>query len=410
MPTHPLPKLTTSLEDNCNDSLYAGMYDSTQLPPQTLQFHSTNTGIGWTPSVSLSGHNWGVKNSPVFTSISGSAEPSTMIRASPVMEPYHTDEQTHVLLQSPITAQCQIRLPSSHLVALPVSQFSPSMPNLTLSPYIFHQEQQRHQLLQQEEQQQLHSHIETSSIPILPFSGISHFERQSYLDHVSGAASHLVPSFQEIPIEPACSEHAATEHSILAGTGDSTNWTYTTAASPHDFSFLDFMPSPMAFPFQNVKYTGLTAASSQAIRQSLLNHRNVNSLSYLAQQQQHLPQPTQQHLNFDANTFELLNMVHNPTLNNTTMPHAQSSYSVYNSTMTFPPFTTQAGCQPQLYQHWGAPVSQAHDIHGGVHDISGTIDPRLLVSRSISPRPRPSMSPLNAVKQEIEPPPTFLSP
>lgn len=205
---------TASLADNYHDPLHAGVHDGTQQS-NPLQFHSTSTGIGWTPSVSLS--TWGIVNSPVFTSVSSSATPSALVHPPTTMDHlYHPAAQNHMLLQTPATTQYQLQMPPSHLAALSVSQLSPPMPGVALSPYRCHQEQQHDQLLQSE--QELHSHIKASSTPVFPNLVISEMEGHPCLDHdLSRTAYQLVPSFQVMPIQPAFYEHAAELSTLAAG-------------------------------------------------------------------------------------------------------------------------------------------------------------------------------------------------
>ncbi|KAL7789957.1 hypothetical protein V8C37DRAFT_193355 [Trichoderma ceciliae] len=415
--THTHTTLSTpvaSLADNCHNPLYAGVYDSTQQS-QLMQFHGTSTGIGWTPSVSLSGYSWGTRDSPMFTSISGSANTSALMQPSPVMmAQYHPAEDTQELLQTPTAAQNRLQLPPSRLAALPVSQISPPMPtcNIASSPYSRHQGPQNQQLAQQE-QQQLLSYIQPPGTPALPNSAVSQMERHPYRDYVPGESCQPAPNFQQIPIEPASSE-LAIELSAFAGEGIGENygdWAQVAGPSPHDFSPFGSFPVPVDFPFQNVKYTGLTAASSQAIRQSLLSHPDIHNSGLSAQRQHRLaPQPSPEHLNFGTTTtLELLSMIHRPAFNTAAMPHPQPSYPVYPSTLTFSPPITQAQSQSQAYQNCATLGPQDDYLHGTVNEFAGTIDPRLLIDHQsghlISPHPHPSTSPLNAVKHEMEPPP-----
>lgn len=393
-----------SLEDNCHDPLYAGIFHGIQYP-QTLPLHSTSNDIGWIPSVSMGGHSWeAARNTPVFTSISGSVDPSAMIQASPspMIDQHQAIENT--MFQSPTTAQYQLRLPSSQLGAQQVSQFSPATPSLSLAPYREHQEQHQ-QLLQQE--QHLHSHTDTVITSNFPNSSISNLESQTYAEDLSGAAPQLIPSFQEVPIESTCPQHGI-KHLNLALTGSCTNWAHANTplnSSPQDFSLFSFAASPMSFPFEGGRHTGLTAASSQAIRHSLLNHPNIYNPSLPTQlQRHHSPQSGQQHLNFDASAFELLSMAQTPIMNTTTaLPYAQPSYPVNNSTVDVSSLMAQAGYRPHLFHSQSTPGTYIHDLQGAANDVSSTIDPRLLATNSVSPHPRTSMSPLDEAKHEIDP-------
>ncbi|RFU74604.1 hypothetical protein TARUN_7650 [Trichoderma arundinaceum] len=388
---------------------HAGVYESTSQP-QPLQLHNTGTGIGWTPSVTLGSHSWGSGNSPVFSSVGGGASPLALIQPSPVMEQHHTAEQTHALLQTPVTTQYQLQLPSSRLAALSVSQFSPSLPNTAPSPFPYPQERQHPQLLQQE---QLHA----PNTPILPNVVVSQVERHPSLDHISRLTYQLVPSFQEMPIESVSCD-GTTQYSAFAGGGvyfgDYGGWDQMTADSPHEFSLSSSIPLPLDFPFQNVRFTGLTAASSQAIHQSLLNHPAIHDSNFVTQQQSHLTtQPNREHLDFGATTLELLNIIHGPSFNNNNnnaaVSHSHPPYPVYTSTSALSPLVTQAQSQPQVYQSRATPRFQAHDPYVSVGDIVGTIDPRLLIdnhtSHSASPHSHPSSPTLNTAKHEMEPRP-----
>ncbi|KAH6609308.1 hypothetical protein Trco_002654 [Trichoderma cornu-damae] len=401
--------IASSLEGGCPASLYGPAYDNTQFP-------NTSTGVDWTSSVSLSGHSWRTDNSPVLTSVGGNANASASIQPSPVPA-----ERARLLSRMPATAQYQLQLPPYRLAALPVSQVSPPTPNIASPPYLCHQEQHQqrqqrhnHQLLQR--QHQPHPYMGAPGTPVLPTSVLSQMEEHPpFMHHVPRAAYQLVPSFQEIPIEPASSEQA-NQQSVLAGGGvcqDYKGWDQITAASsPHALSL--FNPR-MDFPFQNVRYTGLTAASSQAIRQSLLSHPDVHGPNLVTQQQQqqqhHLaPQPDQEHLDFGASTLQLLSMIHRPAFATVAMPpHSQPSNPAYDPTTTFSPPVTQP--QPQPHQNRPAPRPQAYDLHDAASDFAGTIDPRLLIGHhnarsSASPYPHPSPPPPSLVNHEMEPPPS----
>lgn len=409
--TYPPPMALASLEDNSHNLLYAGIFHGIQHP-QTLPLHSTSTDIGWIPSMSMDGYSWeAARNTPVFASISGNADPSAMIQASPSPMIDQHQPMGYMMFQSPTTAQYQLRLPSSQLAVQQVSQFSPAASSFSLPPYAEHQEQ-RQQLLQPE--QQLHSHIDTGIISTFPGSEISNLEGETYVQNLSGVAPQLIPSFQEIPIESTCPQHG-TKHSNLAGMGSCTQWAHTTTSlnsPPQDLSLFNFTTSPMSFPFESVRHTGLTAASSQVMRQSLLNNANIYNSNLPTQgQHQHSPQSGQEHLNFDANAFELLSMAQTPILNTTTaMPYAHLSYPVSNSTMAFSPSTVQTGYRPHLFYSRSTSGSYVHDLHGAANDASSTIDPRLLATNSASPHPRTSMSsPVGEAKHEKEPPTTSSS-
>lgn len=324
--------------------------------------------------MSLNGHSWSTGNSPVLTS---GGHPSALIQP-PVMEQYHP-----VSSQTPPTTQYPLRWP-----ALPVSHLSPSTP----TAHLRHQEQQQqhHQMLQQE-------------------------HRVRCPDYISEAMYQPVPSFQEIPIEPASS---MTEHSPLDEMGvggEYKDLAQMAASSPYDFSLFSSVPLPMEFPFQNVRYTGLTAATSQAIRQSLLDHPDVHSPNAFAQQQHpHVaPQSNQEHLDFGASTLELIGMIRRPAFNTTaTMPHPQTSYPVHHATPTFSPLVPHI--QHQVHHDSTAPGPQIRHLHGAGTELASTIDPRLLMNHghgrtgrdSMSPDLEPSLSPPTTVKHELEPPPT----
>ncbi|KAH8129799.1 hypothetical protein LI328DRAFT_162359 [Trichoderma asperelloides] len=402
---HPPPMTLASPEDNCNDPLYAGIFHGIQHP-QILPLHSTSTGIGWMPSMSMSDHSWdAARNTPVFTSFSGSVHPSTMIQASPSPMIDQHQKMEHMMFHSPAIAHYSLRLPSSQLVSQQVSQISPATPSLSLAPYTEHQEQQHHQLLQQE--QQLHSHIDTGITSTFPSSSISNLESQTIAENLSGVAPQLIPSFHEVPIESTCPQHG-TKHLNLAEMGSCINWAHTSSShnsSPQDLSLFNFTSSPMSFPIENVRHEGLTVASSQAMHQSVLKNPNIYSSNFPTQGH------GQQHVNLDASAFELLSMAQTPILNTTTaMPYTQLSYPVSNSTMAFSPLMVQAGYRPHLFHGRSTPGTCVHDINGAANDVSSTIDPRLLATNSASPHPCTSMSPLDEAKYEKEPPTTTSSP
>ncbi|UKZ65299.1 uncharacterized protein TrAtP1_006493 [Trichoderma atroviride] len=310
------------------------------------------------------------------------------------------------MFQSPTADQYQFRQPSSQLGGQQVSQFSPATPSLSSPPYAGHQEQHQ-QLLQQE--QQLYSHTNVGTIPTLPGSEISNLENAPYVQNLSGVAPQLIPSFQEVPIESTCPQHG-TKQLNLAQMESGTNWAHTTPplnSSPQNLSLFDFTASPISFPFESVSQTGPTAASSQAVRQTLYNNTNMYNSSLPTQgQHNHSLQSGQQHFSFDASAFELLNMAQIPSLNTTTaMPYTQLSYPVNNTTTAFSPLMMQARYRPHSFHRRSTPGRHVCAVHGTASDMSGTIDPRLLATNSPSPQPRTSMSsPLDEAKRGKETP------
>ncbi|KAL7943209.1 hypothetical protein V8C42DRAFT_359338 [Trichoderma barbatum] len=204
----------TTLADNYHGTQYVETHDGTEQP-NPIQFHNTSTGIGWTPSVSLS--TWGTGNSPIFTSAGGSANPSALIHPSTAMEQLYHDpaEQTHVLFQTPVATQYQLQLPPTHLIPSSVSPFTPLTPIIAPSPYQSYQGQQQHQLLQRE--QELHNYINPPSTPAFPNLEISEIEQHPCQDALSSAPYQLIPSFQEMPIEPASSQYGAEPSALAIG-------------------------------------------------------------------------------------------------------------------------------------------------------------------------------------------------
>ncbi|PON30621.1 hypothetical protein TGAM01_v200041 [Trichoderma gamsii] len=401
--THPPSMPQASLGNSGHAPRYAGMIQGFQHPHIFPFLHSTNTNVTWAPSMFMTSHSWEVAgNIPVFTSTSGSGDASALLQASPSPRMKQRHSMGYTTFQSPTADQYQLRQPSSQLGDQQVSQFSPATPNLSSPPHAAYQEQHQ-QLLQQE--QQLYSHTD-DTIPTLPGSEISNSENAAYVQNLSGVAPQLIPSFQEVPIESTCPRHG-TKLSNPSGIGGGINWARTTTplnSSPQDLSLFNFTTPPMSSPFEIVRQRGLTAATSQAIGQTL--HYNANMFnSSLSTQGQHYhspPQSGQQHLNFDGSTFELLSMAQTPIPNTTTaMPYAQLSYPMNNSTMEFSPSMVQAGNRPHLCQCRSTPGSHVCSVHGTVHDLSGTIDPRLLATNSASPNPRTSgSSPFGETKHE----------
>lgn len=307
-----------------------------------------------------------------------------------------------MMFQSPTPAQHQLRQPSSQLVEQQVSQFSPAIRSPSSSPYEEHQEQHQ-QLLQQE--QQLYSHADVGTISTLLGSGISDLESALHVQNLSGVAPQIIPSFQEVPIESTRHQNG-TKHFNPAEMETSTNWAHATPlnSSPQDLSLFNFNTSPIRFPFESVSQTGLTSATSEAIRQTLHNNANIYNSSLPTQGQHHRsPQSGQQHLNFDAGAFEFLDMAQTPVMNATAaMPLAQLSYPVNNSTMGFSPSMVQARNRRHLSHRRSTPLCP---VHSTTRDVSGTIDPRLLATNPASPQSRTSMSsPLDEAKRAMETP------
>ncbi|KAL6829456.1 hypothetical protein J3E69DRAFT_365058 [Trichoderma sp. SZMC 28015] len=202
----------TSLGHGYHDTQYphTEAYGSTRQ--QTLsQCHDISTSIGWTPSVSLT--TWGT-DCPVFTNVSHSMNPSDLTYATSTMEQlyYHPTEQTQTLPQTP-TIQYQSRLVQPLLAAPSVSSFSPHIPNIPPYPYHSYQEQQYHQPLQRE--QDVYLHLEAPEDPDISNFDIPEVEGHPSLDTLSG-----VPSFQEMPIEPASSQGVAELSSLTLAAGD----------------------------------------------------------------------------------------------------------------------------------------------------------------------------------------------
>ncbi|KAL7782167.1 hypothetical protein V8C43DRAFT_327168 [Trichoderma afarasin] len=194
----------TSLGHGYHDTQYphTEAYGSTRQ--QTLsQGHDISTSIGWTPSVSLT--TWGT-DSPVFTNVSHSMNPSALTYATSTMEQlyHHPGEQTQALPQTPtIQYQPQLVQPPS------ISSFSPLIPNIMPYPYHNYQEQQYHQPPQREED--VYLHLEAPQNPEFPNVDIPEVE-----DTLSGVPFQLTPNFQEMPIEPASAQGVAAEPLTLA--------------------------------------------------------------------------------------------------------------------------------------------------------------------------------------------------
>lgn len=380
--THPPSMLQASLGDGDHTPLLAGMFQGLQHSQTFPLLHSTHANITWAPSMFMDNHNW------------EAARNTAMIEEHQLMG--------SMMFQSPIPAQYQLGQSSSQLIDQQISQFSPAIPSLSSPPYEEHEEHQ--QLLQQE--QQLYSHTDVSTISTLLGSGISDLENAPYVQNLPGAAPQITPSFQEVPIESTRHQHG-TKHLNLADMESGTNWAQATtplSSSPQDLSLFNFTTSPMSFPFENVSQTGLTANTSQALRQTFHNNVNIYDSGLPTQaQHNHSPQSGQQHLNFDASAFELLNMAQTPTINTTAaMPYAQLSYPVNNSTMNLSPSIVQARNRRHLFHRRSTPLCPVHSI---ASDMPGTIDPRLLATNSASPQPHTSMpSPLDEAKRGKETP------
>ncbi|KAL7939589.1 hypothetical protein V8C35DRAFT_275397 [Trichoderma chlorosporum] len=212
--SHAYPPSTTvaSHADEFLDTLYVAAHDGAQQSTP-VQVHNTSTGIGWAPSVSLS--TWMAANSPVFTSVSENVVPSALVLPTATVEQlYHRPAaQTNMLLQTPVTTQYQLQLPQPCLATSSISPFSILTPSAAPSPFHNYQEQQPYELSQIK--QELHSPIEAPEAHVFPNLAISGVEGYPYPDSLSNVAFPLVPSFQEMPIEPA-SCHGVSEPPTLA--------------------------------------------------------------------------------------------------------------------------------------------------------------------------------------------------
>ncbi|EHK25278.1 uncharacterized protein TRIVIDRAFT_219054 [Trichoderma virens Gv29-8] len=206
---------TVSLADNYHGNLHVTAHDGSQHP-KLSQFHNTSTSVGWAPSASL--NTWATINSPISTSVGNSVNTSALIHPPTSMEqPYHHPvQQNHMLLQTPAITQYHLQLPQTRLAALSASPFSPLARSVAPSPYQNYREQQTIQLPPRE--QDTHTHIEAPETPAFPNLAISEVEGQPHLDTLSSVVFPLIPSFQEMPIEPA-SSHSIAELPTLA-TGD----------------------------------------------------------------------------------------------------------------------------------------------------------------------------------------------
>ncbi|KAK0762201.1 hypothetical protein N5P37_005004 [Trichoderma harzianum] len=203
-----------SLGHGYNDTQYphTEAYGSTRQ--QTLsQCHDISTGIGWTPSVSLT--TWGT-DSPVFTNVSHSMNPSALTYPTSTTEQLyrHSAEQTQTLPQTPtIQYQPQLVQPPS------VSSFSPLIPNITPYPYHSYQEQQYHQPSQRE--QDAYLRLGPPENPDFPSLTTSEVGGQPSLDTLSSVIPFpLTPNFQEMPIEPASSQGIAELSTLTLAAGD----------------------------------------------------------------------------------------------------------------------------------------------------------------------------------------------
>ncbi|KAJ4862850.1 hypothetical protein T069G_03804 [Trichoderma breve] len=199
----------TSLGHGYHDTqyLHTEAHDSTQQP-MLSQFHNISTSVGWAPSVPLT--TWDAGDSPVFTSVNHIMNPSALTYPASTMEQLycHPAEQTHTLPQTPtIQYQPQLVQPPS------VSPFSPLIPSITPYPYHSYQEQQYHQPSQRE--QHLQFRLEAPENPDFTSLAISEVEGHPSLDTLSG-----VPSFQEMPIEPASSQGVAELSTLNLAAGD----------------------------------------------------------------------------------------------------------------------------------------------------------------------------------------------
>ncbi|KAL6793820.1 hypothetical protein J3E68DRAFT_450556 [Trichoderma sp. SZMC 28012] len=205
---HSASTLPAPLGHGYHDSPYphTEAHDSTQQS-MLSQFHSIGTSVGWTPSLPLSA--WET-DSPVFTSVNHNMDlPALTYPVSAMEQLYcHPAEQTHTLPQTP-TIQYQPQLVQPLLAAPSVSLFSPHIPNITPYPYQDYQEQQYHQPSQRE--QGVYLHFEAPENLDISNFAISEVEGHPSLDTFSG-----VPSFQEMPIEPASSQGVAAEPLTLA--------------------------------------------------------------------------------------------------------------------------------------------------------------------------------------------------
>ncbi|KAL7962048.1 hypothetical protein V8C34DRAFT_301757 [Trichoderma compactum] len=203
LPTSHVHSTTASLAHDHHDNHdtrypHTEGYDGTQQQ-MLSQCHSISTSVGWTPSVPLTA--WDAGDSPVFTSVNHSMNPSALVYPTSTMEQLyrHPPEQTQTLPQTP-TIQYQPLL--QPLLAPSVSSFSPLIPNIAPYPYHGYQQQQYHQTPPR--QQHLQLHLEAPENPEFPSLAISEVEGQPSLDTLSGVVPfRLIPSFQEMPIEPA---------------------------------------------------------------------------------------------------------------------------------------------------------------------------------------------------------------
>lgn len=207
LPTSHIQSTTTSLAPNYPDTQYPHTegYDSTQQP-MLSQCHNISTSVGWTPSVPLTTWDAG---SPLFTSVNHGMNPSSLTYPASTMEQLycHSAEQPHTLPQTPII-QYQPQLLQPIVTAPSVSSFSPLIPNITPYPYHSYPEQQYYQTSQR--QQDIQLHLEAPENPEFPNLAISEVEGQHSIDSLSSIAPfQLIPSFQEMPIEPASSQGVA---------------------------------------------------------------------------------------------------------------------------------------------------------------------------------------------------------
>lgn len=162
------------------------------------EFRNASTSVGWTPSVP---QNTWETDSPMFTSANHSMNSSAFAYPPLTMEQLYCDlaEQTQTFPQTPtIQYQPQLVQPPS------VLSFSPNIQNITPYPYHSYQEQQYHQPLEREQHLQLH--LEAPENPEFPSLAISEVEGHASLDTLPRVPFQLIPSFEEMPIEPAFSE------------------------------------------------------------------------------------------------------------------------------------------------------------------------------------------------------------
>ncbi|KAL7908734.1 hypothetical protein GGI35DRAFT_493717 [Trichoderma velutinum] len=180
----------TSSGHGYNDTQQTAAHYSIQQP-MLSRYQNSGTSIGWTQSVPLS--TW-ENDSPVFTSVNYSMNPPTLTYEQLYPAPA---EQTHAFPKQLL------------LAAPPVSPFPSFTPNVTPHIYQSYQEEPYHQ-----------PSFEAPENPDFPNLATSEVQGHLPIDTLSSVSFPLVPSFQEMPIEPASSQGVAELSTLTFAAGD----------------------------------------------------------------------------------------------------------------------------------------------------------------------------------------------